>query len=89
MALRALLTLDIDRKASSEKRQKFYDYLNDKNWTKIPKLTTAWKAQFTDGVSQQDALKVTKNDVRGAANHSGISTYDAAVHFGEYDIETF
>jgi hypothetical protein len=78
MALRALLTLDIDRDASSEKRKKFYDWLKDKSWTKIPKLTTTWKARFEDGVSQADALKEAKNDVKGAADHSGVSTYDAA-----------
>ncbi len=45
----AMLSLDLDENTSAEKRDKFYEYLKNEQWTKISKVTTIWYAKFKDG----------------------------------------
>ena len=76
----AMLTLDLDKNTSSEKRDKFYKHLKDNQWTKIDKVTTTWYAKFNDDATESGIINTTKNDVKSAADHSGVSSYDAVVN---------
>lgn len=76
----AMLSLDLDKRTTSEQREKFYEYLKNEKWTKIPKVTTIWYASFKDGVSESGAISTTKTDVANAAAHANVSSYDAVVN---------
>ncbi|MCG9712914.1 hypothetical protein L1D29_08810 [Shewanella insulae] len=89
MGYKALLTLDLENGVSSEKREKFYEYLKKEKWSKLAGLTTAWKCSFNDDVTRESAIRVVKNDVAGAARHAGVSSYNAAVQVGKGEIEKF
>jgi len=78
----AMLSLDLDRNTSTEKRDKFYEYLNKEQWTKVPKVTTTWYANWKDGSTESGIINATKMDVANAAKHAGITSYDAVVHVG-------
>lgn len=83
------MTLDLENSVSSEKREKFYEYLKKEKWAKLSGLTTTWKCYFSDGVIRESAIKVVKEDVVGAARYAGVSSYSAAVQVGEGEIEMF
>ncbi|WP_148252865.1 hypothetical protein [Aidingimonas lacisalsi] len=89
MGYKALLTLDIENGVSSEKREKFYEYLKKEKWTKLSGLTTSWKFSFNDDVTRESAIRIVKSDVAGAARHAGVPSYNAAVQVGKGDIEKF
>lgn len=77
-----MLSLDLDRRTTTEQRDKCYEYLKNKKWVKLPKVTTTWYAKFTEGTTESGAISVTKSDVASAAKHAGITAYDAVVHVG-------
>ncbi|MCR8924362.1 hypothetical protein NO559_16435 [Dasania sp. GY-MA-18] len=79
----AMLSLDLDKNTSSEERNKFYEYLKNEKWTKIPKVTTTWYAKFKDGGTESGATQATKSDVDNAAKHAGVTSYDAVVNVSE------
>ena len=79
----AMLSLDIDKNTSAEKRDKFYEFLKNEQWTKIPKVTTTWYAKFKDGVTESGAINATKSDIAGAAKYAGVTSYDAVVNVSE------
>ncbi|MGA4493782.1 hypothetical protein [Vreelandella venusta] len=89
MKYRALLTLDLEKGVSAEKREKFYEYLRDKKWAKLSDLTTTWKATFSEGTTREDAISTAKTHVANAAKHSNVSSYSAAVQVGEGLVEEF
>lgn len=81
MKLNAMLTVDLNN-VSSDERNKFYEKLKEEKWQKL-KLTTTWIASFTEKVTLDEAIRITKSDVQKAAAHAGISNYEAASHFSE------
>ncbi|MBP0602323.1 MAG: hypothetical protein ACRCS2_11430 [Morganella morganii] len=89
MGYKALLTLDLENGVSTEKREKFYAYLTQEKWIKIPNLTTAWKCTFNNDVTEESAISVVKNDVANAAKHAGVYSYNAAVQMGGSDVTQF
>ena len=82
MGLQVMLSLDLERGVSEERRQRFNEYLAQEHWIKIPKVTTTWRASFTDGVTFESAIQATKHVVANAASHANISYYEAALHVG-------
>jgi len=74
-----MLTVDLNKEVSSEKRDKFYAYLGEKQWTKINQLTTLWYTKWQDGLLEQQMIQTTKSDIEGAAAVSGVSHYDVAL----------
>jgi len=78
----ALLSLDIDKKATSEQREKFYDFLKKNNWNKISKLTTVWYAKFKNGTTEANIISTVKKEIKNTAEESGIKSYDCVVHVG-------
>lgn len=89
MGYKALLTVDLENGVSAEKRKKFYDYLAQEKWLKIPELTTTWECSFTEHVDRLGAIAVIKDDVASAAKHAGVSHYQAAVQVGKGSITKF
>jgi len=89
MGYKALLTLDLENSVSAEKRGKFYESLDKKQWTKLSDLTTAWKCSFNDDVTREAAIRVVKRDVANAAEYAGVYSYTAAVQVGKGLIEKF
>jgi hypothetical protein len=85
----AMLSLDLDRNTSTEQRDKFYEYLKNEKWTKIPEITTTWYASFKDTVSESEIISTTKTDVSNAAKHSRVTSYDAVVHVGPSEPTSF
>lgn len=88
MALKALLTLDLDR-VTGEQRKIYYEYLKNEDWTKIANIETAWKCTFNDSVSRSNALNTCKTDVKNAARTAGISSVKSVVQIGQGDVEEF
>ncbi|WP_125557346.1 hypothetical protein [Pseudoalteromonas rubra] len=82
MQYHVLLTLDLPGATSSD-REKFYEYLSTKLWAKIDNLTTAWRCSFNEGVPVFNAIEECKQDLSAAANHAGITRYNAAIHAGQ------
>jgi hypothetical protein len=82
MGIQVMVSLDLERGVSEEKRQKFNEYLENEHWVKVPKVTTTWRAGFTDGVTSESAARATKVGVANAARHAGITYYEAVMHFG-------
>ena len=78
----AMLSLDLDRKTTTEQRDKFYEHLKNEQWTKVPKVTTTWHASFKDGATESGIISTTKSDVANAVKHAGVTAYDAVVHVG-------
>lgn len=78
----AMLTLDLERGIREEQRTAFNEEMKDRQWSKLPDVTTTWRAKFQDGVSHAGALITTKSDVEAAAKTAGIRQYHAYVHFG-------
>lgn len=86
IALKALLTLDLDR-VTSDQRKVFYEHLKKENWIKIDNIDTAWKCTFNDGVSRQDAISTCMKDVENAAYTTGVSSIKSVVQVGNGDVE--
>ena len=82
MGLKALLTLDLEKKATDEQRKTFNEKMAKLNWFKIKNLTTAWQAEFEDNVSLSVALATTKSDVTKAIKEAKVLQYHAVVQFG-------
>lgn len=83
MGSTAMLSLDLERGVSEERRQRFYEHLRREKWVKVAKVTTTWWARFNEGVSDAVAVQVTRQDVANAASYAGINYYEAVVHVGD------
>lgn len=81
MGLRAMLTVDLNG-VDSETRTKFNDELSKRNWTKIPKLTTTWRASFGDDVSAEDAETIANHEVWEITKKLNIANWEACVMVG-------
>lgn len=82
MGVQVMLTLDLESGVSEERRQKFNEYMAAQKRTKIPKVTTVWRASFQEGVTYDGAAQATKNDIARAASAAGITYYEAVMHLG-------
>ncbi len=85
----AMLSLDLERNTTTEKREKFYEYLKKEQWTKVPNVTTTWYASFKDGATESGIISATKTDVTNAANYAGVTSYNAVVNVGPSKPITF
>ncbi|MBX2976962.1 MAG: hypothetical protein KF721_12570 [Ignavibacteriaceae bacterium] len=65
--MHAMLSLDLENGTSSEKREKFNEYLKNEKWVKLPKITTTWTASFKEDINEFDIINITKSDVIAAA----------------------
>lgn len=78
MAVSVMLSVDLNN-VTSEARTKFYEELKTRLWVKLKlKLTTTWRAQFTEGATHAAAISTTKSDVEAVAKLAGIKNYEAA-----------
>ena len=85
----AMLSLDLDYKTTSERREKFYEYLKKEEWTKVPRLTTIWYARFNEGILESRIIEITKIDVAAAAKTAGVTSYDCVVNVSNSKPTTF
>lgn len=85
----AMLSLDLERNTTTERREKFYEYLKKEKWTKVPYVTTTWHASFQDGVTESGVISTTKADVANAAKYAGVTSYNAVVNVGQSQPTTF
>jgi len=74
-----MLTVDLNKKATSTERQEFNDEMAERQWKKIDALTTTWWVRWKDDIKDGSIIKTTKSDVASSAKAAGISSYDAAV----------
>jgi hypothetical protein len=88
MAIKAMLSLDLNN-VTNEQREAFYAALKERKWAKITSLTTVWKATFQEGVTGEQAIKETKNDLASAAQLAKVTRYDAGVMVGEREPEIY
>lgn len=88
MGLKALLTVDLNN-TDSERRKKFNAEMAARKWSKLQNLTTAWVASFQPNVSRDEALRVSKHDVKEAANAAEIKEWHAAVQLGPQPTDEF
>lgn len=74
----SILTVDLNQEVSTDKRNKFYEYLQQNQWVKINQLTTLWYAKWETGLTAEGILATTKADIDAAAQRSQVSHYDVA-----------
>jgi len=79
----AMISLDLDKKTSSEQRKIFNAKLKELQWTKLPKVTTTWYASFKPEVTRQGITSTTKSDIQKAASAAGVTSYDVVLHIGD------
>ncbi len=85
MGYKALVTLDLD--VTTEQREKFYNCLNEKHWTKISKLTTAWTVTFTDSSTRESAVLYIEESIKTCkANCRIITRIDYAIQLDKNDL---
>jgi hypothetical protein len=77
-----LHTVDLDKAVTTDQRDKFAEYLANKQWVKLA-LTTTWAATYQDSDSYDDVAHAVKIDTVLAAKHAGISTYEIAFMIGD------
>lgn len=82
MAEWALLSIDLDNNVTTKQRNTCYAELKERQWTKLPKLTTVWQVKFKKGISESAIISTTIKDVKAAVAKAGIIKYDAVVHIG-------
>ncbi len=85
----AMLTLDLEKKTEDEKRDRFYEILKDKNWIKLPKVTTTWIKKFKADADEMIVIALTKLTVQKAAKSAGVTSYNAVVHVGSLKPTSF
>jgi hypothetical protein len=85
MAIHALLTVDLNQVTDAQ-RQAFYLHLTNNHWVRL-KLTTTFKATFTPTSTADGALAATRTDIQGAANASGVRSYEVALQLGEIPLQ--
>lgn len=88
MAYTVLLTLDLNN-VTQEKREIFYQLLKDNQWIKISNINTVWKATYQEGVTRDNALNTSKNEIKSFATQSLIPSFDAVFQAGEGDVVVF
>jgi len=89
MAYHVLMTLDLEKGVSPDKRKKVYEHLKSKDWTKLPDLTTAWSCSFNEEATRASALEICKDDIENAISEAGISSYSVALQLGKGHVEEF
>lgn len=88
MALKALLTLDLDG-VTDKQRTDFYEYLKERNLIKIPDIDTAWKCSFNEGTTRESAINTCENIVKTAASKAKITSVKSVVQVGEGNVKEF
>lgn len=83
MALKSLLTVDIEGGVTAEQLKKFDDKLKSFDWKKMPGFAATYKITFPEEVSKGTALIVTKCNVKLARREANIPACKAAVNFEE------
>jgi len=76
MKVYVMLTVDLNNNVPQSTRTAFYEQLKIAHWRRL-KLTTTWIATFQDGITPQQAIAISKNDVAVAAKATGIRDYEA------------
>jgi hypothetical protein len=66
---------------------KFEEHLKQEKWTKRIRMT--WSAAFEAGLSSDDAIRITKADVRAAAKVGQVKSLDALVQIGNSKATSF
>lgn len=82
MRYKALVTIDLPG-ATDVQRKEFYKELEKRNWEKLNKLTTAWKAS-KDGISRTRAIDELIRDLNTAKQISRVSKVEFAL---QLDVE--
>jgi hypothetical protein len=81
MSKYSILSLDLNKDATSEQRDAFYKKLAEFTWTKIQDPTTLWYCLWKDTTSEAGALQTTKDQVEKAATAAKVKSYDATHAF--------
>ncbi len=84
MKLPVVLVVKFDDKteADAEALQQFNEYLEKLQWQNITG-STVWKAWFKEKFDIDEALRITKRQVKKAAAHAGMSSYEAVAHIAQ------
>ncbi|ALO33946.1 hypothetical protein CMT41_03790 [Colwellia sp. MT41] len=87
--MHAMLSLDLDKKTSTEQREKFYAHIRDSGWMTLAKVTTTWFTCYRDSVTEARIIAEVKQDVAAAAKYSGVTSYDAVVNVSQSKPSSF
>lgn len=79
----AMLSLDLDKTTSHERRELFYEELKNRKWTKVPKVTTTWYASWEGGADKRHIENEIREDVEAAKKKARINSVDAVVMIGD------
>lgn len=84
MRYKALVTIDLPG-ATDVQRKEFYKELEKRNWEKLNKLTTAWKAS-KDGISRRLAIDELIRDLNAAKQISKVSKVEFAIQLDTEEV---
>lgn len=70
----------------NEAKDKFYEVLNEEEWTKINHLNTAWKFSFHKDVTRNGAITTLEDDLKKAKKLSNAKRVDYAIQLDEEEI---
>ena len=85
----AMLSLDLDKKATATEREKFYAHIRDSGWMKFSKVSTTWFTNYRASVKEDRIIAEVKQDVAAAARYSGVTAYDAVVNVSPSEPSSF
>lgn len=83
MVSNIMLSLDLERGVSDERRQRYYAKLSALNWVKVPDVTTTWRCSFNNPVTPEGAAQVVKDDLAAASAAAGYPQYHAVAMLGD------
>lgn len=86
MGFNVLLTVDLNS-VNTNQRQRFYDEMESRQFSKIS-LTTTWKAHFKEDVAYDEAVSTCRNDLKNCAILANISNYEFAMLISKNNVIT-
>lgn len=83
-----MLSVDL-HKTDSAHRNKFNEYLSEKNWTKVEMLTTVWTVKIRDDIPSPKVIELVKKRVAAAAEKAEVNQFDAGIMIGDHELITW
>jgi|WetSurMetagenome_2_1015567.scaffolds.fasta_scaffold683995_1 hypothetical protein len=84
---KVLLTINLPL-ALPKGKNDFYESLESRHFKKVGKLTTTWKAQFSEGTTYDKACEFVKKSLSKAEEFSKVHNIEYAFLISENDIES-
>jgi hypothetical protein len=81
MPLKSSLSLDLNKAATPDQRDRCYAKLAEFYWVKDPQASSLWTCTWSAHATADNATAATKRQIAEAAQAGGITAYDATMSF--------